>query len=78
MTPEQLLNFIVHISALSVVKLFFLLALVVYLFFAAVVVRQVKIMTSTFQIGFELPLVIIAWLHLFLVVFLFFSALFLL
>ncbi|MBI2007361.1 MAG: hypothetical protein HYS83_01535 [Candidatus Blackburnbacteria bacterium] len=56
-------------------KIVFLFAVLVYLFFAAVVVRQVYLMTRTLQVGFETALRIVAWLHLFLVIGVFLLAL---
>lgn len=47
------------------VKLAFLFAILLYLVFAGVVVRQVYLMTSTVQTGFEFPVRSLAWLHLF-------------
>lgn len=47
-------------------KILFLFAILVYVFFAAVVVRQVYLMTSTLKVGFETLLRFIAWLHLLL------------
>lgn len=47
-------------------KPFFLLAFLVYIAFAAVVVRQVYLMTTTLKIGFETQVKTIAWLHLIL------------
>lgn len=48
-----------------IVKLLFLFALVIYLIFALVVVRQVYLMTETVKVGFEFPVRIIAWIFLF-------------
>lgn len=45
-------------------KLFALLAFVIYVIFAGVVVRQIYLMTTTVKVGFELPLRIVAWVHL--------------
>lgn len=45
-------------------KVLFLFAILVYVFFAAVVVRQVYLMTNTIKVGFETPLRLIAWLHM--------------
>lgn len=59
-----------------VVKLFFLFALTIYLIFAAVVVRQVYLMTETIKVGFEFPVRVVAWLHLFAAVGVFLIALF--
>lgn len=59
-----------------IVKLLFLFALVIYLIFAAVVVRQVYLMTTTIRVGFEFPVRVAAWLHLFAVIGVFLIALF--
>lgn len=56
------------LSVWFLVKILFLFALLIYLIFAAVVVRQVYLMTSTLRIGFEVETRIIAWVHLFLAV----------
>lgn len=58
---------ITDFSIWILVKLLFLVAIFIYMIFATVVVRQVYIMTSTVHVGFEVPLRLIAWLHLFLV-----------
>lgn len=42
-----------------------LIAVAVYVVFATVVVRQVYLMTQTLRVGFETPIKIIAWAHLF-------------
>lgn len=47
-----------------IVKIFFLVGILVYVVFAAVVVRQVHLMTETLEVGFETPIRILAWLHL--------------
>lgn len=53
------------ISVWFLVKILFLVAIVVYIIFALVVVRQVGLMTDTLEVGFERPVRIIAWVHLF-------------
>lgn len=50
------------------VKIMFVFALLIYLVFAGVVVRQVYLMTTTLQVGFETPIRSIAWAHLFLAI----------
>ena len=42
-----------------------LIAVGVYVVFATVVVRQVYLMTQTLRVGFETPIRMIAWAHLF-------------
>lgn len=58
------------------VKLLFLFALAIYLVFASVVLRQVYLMTETIKVGFEFPVRVIAWLHLFAAIGVFLIALF--
>lgn len=50
------------------VKVMFLFAFTIYLVFAGVVVRQIYLMTTTLQVGFETPIRSIAWAHLFLAI----------
>lgn len=50
------------------VKIAFLVAALIYLIFAGVVVRQVYLMTTTLQVGFEMPIRAIAWAHFFLTI----------
>ncbi|HEX6977123.1 MAG TPA: DUF5657 family protein [Patescibacteria group bacterium] len=46
-----------------IVKIFFLIALVIYLIFALVVIKQVNIMTDTLDLSFEIPVKVLAYLH---------------
>ncbi|MEK7525955.1 MAG: DUF5657 family protein [Patescibacteria group bacterium] len=48
----------------AIVKILFLFAIAIYVVFAIVVVRQVGLMTKTLEVGFEIPIKFIAWLHL--------------
>lgn len=48
----------------GIAKVLVLIALAVYFVFALVVVRQVGIMTKTLEVGFELPIKMIALIHL--------------
>lgn len=43
-----------------------LFALGLYIVFAIVIVRQVKIMTDTLSVGFEWQIILISWAHLLL------------
>lgn len=78
MTTEDIFNFILTITIWHVFKIFILIALLIYMVYAFVVIRQVKIMTITFETGLEVPLRLISWLHLGLVIFIFLIALFVL
>lgn len=55
---------ILGISVWLIAKIFVSIALVVYLVFALVVVRQVQLMTETLKVGFEVPLRTVAYAHL--------------
>lgn len=53
-----------NISVWQVVKVAVLFALLLYIVFALVIVKQAKIMTETLEIGFEKMIRMIAWFHL--------------
>lgn len=72
---ESLLTFASTFSIWTVVKIFTIILLGMYLIFALVVVRQVKMMTSTLQLGFEGPTKFLSYAHLAFAIFVFFSAL---
>lgn len=55
---------ILGISVWLIAKVFVVLFLILYVIFALVVIRQVKLMVDTIEVGFELPLKLIAFLHL--------------
>jgi len=76
MTTDDFIQLIFSISLLSVFKLLILLSLALYFIFSLIVVRQVRIMTSTFQTGLEEVLQLISWLHLALVIIIFIVILF--
>lgn len=59
----------------ALIKALALVILAMYLVFAFVVTRQVKVMTETLQIGFETPAKILSYLHLAFAVIVFLSAL---
>jgi hypothetical protein len=50
---------------LLLIKIGFLIGLSVYTIFAIVVVRQTHHMTKTLEVGFETPIKIASWIHLF-------------
>ncbi|KPJ70287.1 hypothetical protein AMJ51_02310 [Microgenomates bacterium DG_75] len=47
-----------------VLKALFLLAMLFYVAFGVVVIRQVSLMSKTLEGTFDLPIKIIAWVHL--------------
>lgn len=52
------------VSILLIAKIFTLFALVLYLIFALVVIRQVALMIDTLNVGFEAPIKLLAYFHL--------------
>jgi hypothetical protein len=65
-------------SILFVIKLCILVFLVLYIIFAIVVVRQVKLMTRTLEVGLEVPIRFVAYVHLGFSVFVFILSIFIL
>lgn len=59
---------IANIDIWNIAKYPVLFALALYIVFAIVIVRQVRIMTDTLEVGFEFQIKIIAWGHLFFAV----------
>lgn len=51
------------ISVWLIVKIFLCFAILLYIVFAFVIVRQVSIMLSTLELGFETPIRILSWIH---------------
>lgn len=70
---DTLLNF-TNINIWSIVKILSIVLLGMYLVFALVVVRQVKMMTKTLQIGFEAPAKMLSYIHLIFAVLVFLAA----
>ena len=57
-------NFLLGSFAIGGLKIGILLFLSLYLLFSFIVVKQVKVMTETLEVGFEKQLKILAYLHL--------------
>lgn len=53
------------ISVWLIVKIFLCFAILLYIIFAFVIVRQVSIMLATLELGFETPIRILSLVHLF-------------
>ena len=51
------------ISIWLIFKIFLCFAIFLYVVFAFVIVRQVSIMLSTLELGFETPIKVLSWLH---------------
>lgn len=71
---ETLLTFANGFSIWLVVKAFAIILLLMYLIFALVVVRQVKMMTRTLQLGFEGPVTFLSYAHLIFAIFVLLAA----
>jgi hypothetical protein len=54
---------IMDISTWEIVKWFVVFGEVIYIIFAFVIVRQVKVMLETLDIGFAYPVRLISYLH---------------
>jgi hypothetical protein len=70
-----MINPIFGISIWLVVKIAALILLGMYLVFAFVMVKQIKIMTSTLALGFEAPIILLGYIHLAFAVLVFLAAL---
>lgn len=66
---------IIEISMWAIIKTFSLILLGIYLVFGLVVVRQVKMMTDTLQLGFETLAKVLAFAHLAFAILVFLTAL---
>jgi len=66
---------IIGISMWAIIKTFALILLGIYLIFGLVVVRQVKMMTDTLQLGFETLAKVLAFAHLAFAILVFLTAL---
>lgn len=65
---DQILAFILSLSVWQVVKAAALLGVLLYLFFALVIVRQVSLMLDALAVELEGLIRAVAWIHLLLVV----------
>lgn len=54
---------LIGISVWLAVKIFILLFLAIYIVFALVVIRQIKLMLQTLDMGLNLPIRFIGWAH---------------
>jgi uncharacterized protein with PQ loop repeat len=53
----------IEFSALILIKIAVLIFLLFYIIFAGIVVKQVRVMTETLQVGFETPIKTLALVH---------------
>lgn len=64
MTPiEETLQAVININIWLVVKIFVLLALLFYMVFSYLIVRETSLMIKTVKADFNLPIKIISWIH---------------
>lgn len=75
MPLDRLFDFIFSIQIWDVAKLVASLTLLLYVIFAWIVVRQVNLMARTLIVPIDLPIKMVAWIHLGLAIFLFLLAL---
>lgn len=54
---------IIDLPIWTIAKGFVIFAIILYLVFAFVVIKQVRLMTETLEIGFEAPIRYFAYLH---------------
>jgi len=54
---------ILSINLMAIVKIFVILALSIYVIFSLVVIKQVKLMTETVEIGTEWLMKIVSYIH---------------
>jgi len=65
MTPiEEILQLIININIWTVVKIFVLIALGLYIIFSFIVVKEANLMNKTLKGVFNLPIKIISLIHL--------------
>jgi hypothetical protein len=77
MTPFE--QFVQNLAASGfnfwfLIKILFIIALALYLAFAVIIVRQVKVMFETLKGMLDWPIKLIAWVHLAIAVFIFILA----
>lgn len=80
MTPfERLTQYLVALLPVMtiwwLVKILFLLALLIYVAFAVIIIRQIGLMSKTLHTEFAIPIKLIAWIHLAAAILTFFLAL---
>ena len=72
---DQLLTLILSIQIWGIAKLIVSLALLLYIIFALIIVRQVGLMAKTLIVPIDLLIKIVAWIHLSLAILVFLLAL---
>lgn len=69
---------LIGLSVLPIIKIFVLVGLAIYIIFSLVVIKQVRLMIGTIEVGFEVPLRLISIAHFIFAVLVFLLALVLL
>lgn len=62
----EISNFTSVLNVWGLAKIFALIGLAIYVVFAAVMIKQVKLMRETISLGLDRWLITVAWGHLFL------------
>ncbi len=68
---NQVINFFINITAFDIIRLFILIILAAYIFFAFIIIRQVALMTKTLQIPINPFITLFGWFHLLLAIIVF-------
>ena len=69
------MNPVFGISIWLLIKIAALILLGLYIVFALVIIRQIKVMTDTIRLGFESPVKFLSYIHLIFAAFVFLTAL---
>lgn len=67
-----------ELSALLLIKISVVIFLAIYVVFSLIVIKQVRVMTNTLQVGFEKQIIALAYLHLFAALIVFVLSIFIL
>ncbi len=62
------LSWILNLKAFDIVKWFFVVGLIMYTAFAAVIIKQVKVMSEAIEDGMNSLVVLFAWAHFLMVI----------
>lgn len=65
---DQVINILKQVTIFEIVKWFFAVGMVMYIVFAGVIVRQVKVMTEAIEDEFNGIVAVLAWAHLLLAI----------
>lgn len=63
-------NFLTDLTVFSIVKAFLVVGLIMYTAFAFVITRQVKVMSDSLEDEFNGLIILFAWVHLLIAIFL--------